>query len=67
MMQDRRRIRSLVWKIAASAMVLVALGMLSGCSTESKMPETDKANFKGSRPPDNFSPAPAHGAQIPGK
>jgi len=67
-MRDRRRFRMRVVKIVSSAIVVMAVGMLSGCSTESKMPEADKANFKGSRPPDNFTPpSPTHGAQAPGK
>jgi hypothetical protein len=66
MMRDRRRLRVLVVRMAAGVTLLMAAGMLAGCSTDSKMPEADKANFKGSRPPDNFTPpSPTHGAQPP--
>ncbi len=76
-MRVRKESRARLMMGASAVLVLIAGTVLSGCSTENKMPEKEVANFKGGPPPgmfkdkttpSNAAPANAGRAQTaPGK
>ncbi len=47
--------RTVVWHCALFVGLLLGT-VLTGCSTDTKMPEEDKANFKGGPMPKDFVP-----------